>query len=70
MEPLPEAQWRAPSKVLPSAAAREQAHSAAGAEDDALGEDTDPAGGHIAQVLALFCSCLLRCPYVEPWLTS
>ena len=47
VELLPEAQWRAPSRVLPSVAAREQAPEAAGAEDDA---DAEPDGGHIAQV--------------------
>jgi len=50
VELLPEAQWRAPSRVLPSAAAREQAPEATGAEDDAGGADAEPDGGHIAQV--------------------
>ena len=58
VELLPEAQWRAPSKVLPSAAHREQAPDTAGAKHtDAAGADAEPDGGHIAQARAR----LLRC---------
>ena len=58
MELLPEAQWRAPSKVLLSATHREQALDTAGAKDtDAAGADAEPDGGHIAQARAR----LLRC---------
>ena len=53
MELLPEAQWRAPSKVLPSAAAREQASDTTSSEqNDAAGADVEPDGGHIAQACA------------------
>ncbi len=66
VELLPEAQWRAPSKVLPSAAAREQAADAAGSEaNDAASTDVEPDGGHIAQARA-GCSTDLKAntPYV------
>ena len=61
MELLPEAQWRAPSRVLSSAAAREQAPEAAGAEGDAANADAEPDGGHIAQVLRLCMQSGLGC---------